>query len=195
MKYQHEVVRDLMPLCIDGIASPQSEQIVRAHIAECPECAAEWAQMQSGSIPQSPAAVPAENIRYAETARRVRRHNRLTRLLTAGIVLVLCGGLYARGLYTSDVHITMHSAMDELVQKNIAEQVFSDEYDQLPDSRILPHLEYEYLGEIRNPKGYAACAYAFVKHPYKELYSFTECEGSRLDAFHFHLLYEVAGGG
>lgn len=195
MKYQHEVVRDLMPLCIDGIASPQSEQLVRAHIAECPECAAEWAQMQPSSIPQSPAERPAEVLRYAETAKRVRRHNRLMRLLTAGIMLVLFGGLYARGLYTSGAHLTMRGVMDDLVQKDIADHVFSEEYGQTPDPHNLPHLEYEYLGEVKNPKGYAASAYAFVRHPYKELYSFTECYGSRKDAYHFNLLYECAGGG
>ena len=34
------VCRDLMPLVQDGIASPESEQLVRAHIAVCPACQA-----------------------------------------------------------------------------------------------------------------------------------------------------------
>ena len=36
------VCRDLMPLVQDGIASPESEQLVRAHIAVCPACQALW---------------------------------------------------------------------------------------------------------------------------------------------------------
>ncbi|MFR7452460.1 MAG: zf-HC2 domain-containing protein, partial [Gemmiger sp.] len=37
-----EVCRDLAPLVADGVASEQSAALVRAHLAACPACAAEW---------------------------------------------------------------------------------------------------------------------------------------------------------
>ena len=40
MKYDHEIIRDLMPLCIDGIASEKSNAAVQEHIAECAACRA-----------------------------------------------------------------------------------------------------------------------------------------------------------
>ena len=36
------VVQDLMPLVRDGVASPESEMLVKAHIATCPDCRALW---------------------------------------------------------------------------------------------------------------------------------------------------------
>ena len=47
MKYEHDVIRDLMPLCIDGIASEKSNAAVQEHIAECPACEKEWEQMKN----------------------------------------------------------------------------------------------------------------------------------------------------
>ena len=36
------VCRDLMPLVQDGVASPESEALVQAHLAVCPACRAQW---------------------------------------------------------------------------------------------------------------------------------------------------------
>lgn len=36
------VVQDLMPLVRDGVASPESEAMVRAHLDECEDCRAFW---------------------------------------------------------------------------------------------------------------------------------------------------------
>ncbi len=194
MKYNHAVIRDLMPLCIDGIASPESEQQVREHIAECPECAAEWAQMQSGSFPQSPAALPADTAKYFETAKRLRTHRIKKRLLTCGIVLMIAAGLYIRGLITSGAHFKMQRVMDDFLI-DVAEQTFIDEHGFIPDRKTLVKPEYIYLGELESTDGMLAVAYAFVKHPEKELYSFTSCDGSRFDRYHLHQLYEQSGGG
>ena len=36
------ICRDLLPLVLDGVAAPESEAAVRAHLAACPECRAVW---------------------------------------------------------------------------------------------------------------------------------------------------------
>ena len=46
------VCRDLMPLVQDGIASPESEQLVRAHIAVCPACQALWQGTEPPAAPE-----------------------------------------------------------------------------------------------------------------------------------------------
>ena len=38
MKYRCDMVKDLMPLCLDHAASASSEQTVIEHLAECKEC-------------------------------------------------------------------------------------------------------------------------------------------------------------
>ena len=39
MKRDCEMARDLMPLCVDGVASEGSQEFVAAHAASCRECA------------------------------------------------------------------------------------------------------------------------------------------------------------
>ena len=39
MKRDCEMARDLMPLCVDGVASEGSQEFVAAHAASCKECA------------------------------------------------------------------------------------------------------------------------------------------------------------
>lgn len=56
-----EVCRDLAPLVADGVASEQSAALVRAHLAACPACAAEWPELAAPAGDANPApAVPAE---------------------------------------------------------------------------------------------------------------------------------------
>lgn len=50
MKTPCNVIRDLLPLYQDGVCSPESRQLVEAHMEECPQCRAEWERM-SAPIP------------------------------------------------------------------------------------------------------------------------------------------------
>ena len=45
-KKECRVMRDLMPLCIDGAASEASRELVVKHVWECEECAKVYAEMQ-----------------------------------------------------------------------------------------------------------------------------------------------------
>lgn len=38
MKYNCNVIRDLIPLLVDGVLSDDSRQVIREHLKECPEC-------------------------------------------------------------------------------------------------------------------------------------------------------------
>ena len=49
MKRNCDMVRDLMPLCIDGAASEESQQVVAEHVAECKSCQQIYQDMQ-GSL-------------------------------------------------------------------------------------------------------------------------------------------------
>ena len=89
MKYDHEIIRDLMPLCIDGIASPQSQEAVETHISECPDCKKEWDQMNKGIEQSVQEPLPEPTAKYEETAKRVRNKNRW--LLLRAAILMLAG--------------------------------------------------------------------------------------------------------
>ena len=38
MKYNCEIIKDLLPLYVDNICSNQSRKIVEEHLDECPKC-------------------------------------------------------------------------------------------------------------------------------------------------------------
>lgn len=87
------VVRDLMPLCIDGVASEESQEYVAEHIAECTECAVTYGSMKV-ELPR----ISAEKERAElERAARKLRWKRVLRAIAAGIVgmLVFFGACYA----------------------------------------------------------------------------------------------------
>ena len=82
------VCRDLAPLVADGVASAESEALVRAHLEVCPACAAEWPGLCAEGERPDQADVP-ETVPLPDDIRVLRRlHRKLNRrsalLLTAG---------------------------------------------------------------------------------------------------------------
>lgn len=82
------VCRDLAPLVADGVASAESEALVRAHLEVCPACAAEWPELCAEGERPDQAGVP-ETVPLPDDIRVLRRlHRKLNRrsalLLTAG---------------------------------------------------------------------------------------------------------------
>ena len=80
MKHDCEIVRDLMPLAVDGTASERSRAMVDEHIAECEDCREMYGEMRQEVVAEPP---------VEEAGRLVRklRWRRLTRVL----LLVLLG--------------------------------------------------------------------------------------------------------
>ena len=74
MKYNCEIIRDLLPLYAEHIASPASTAMVEEHLAECPACRAELDQMEK-PVPVQPEPqpdAPLKNIRSSLNRRRLR---------------------------------------------------------------------------------------------------------------------------
>lgn len=66
------ICRDLLPLVLDGVAAPESEAAVRAHLAACPECRAVW-QAECGDTPSpAPDTLPDDARILCRLRRRVR---------------------------------------------------------------------------------------------------------------------------
>ncbi len=196
MKYSHEVIRDLMPLCVDGIASPESEQIVEEHLAECPACAAEWAQMQHAAAPEPAVPLPEDTGTFAQAARRVRRHNRLkTCWILAGMLLGAAAFVLIIS-YRSGSRFTMKGLAEVFVRDSIGESLWEEQHDDSePRPKQYPMPEYQYLGALWNADKTAATGYIYVKHPDKELYTLACCDGARNDRFNLHLMLQETGGG
>lgn len=52
MKYNCEIVQDLLPLFVDDICSKQSGEIVTAHVQECPRCKEQLTALRDKSVTQ-----------------------------------------------------------------------------------------------------------------------------------------------
>lgn len=80
MKHDCEIVRDLMPLVVDGTASEKSRAMVEEHVAECEPCREMYGEMRQ-EVPTEPLAERGEQV-----VKKLRQRRRLRRVL-----LVLLG--------------------------------------------------------------------------------------------------------
>lgn len=89
------ICRDLLPLVQDGVASPESEAAVRAHLARCPACQTLWPE---AGAPAAPAPLPDDE----KIVRRLQRRMDAWGLVFAAMGLLL-GLLFTRSHIASDM--------------------------------------------------------------------------------------------
>lgn len=82
MKTDCDVIRDLMPLAAEGIASEKSLALVREHLEECPACRAAYEEMKKEEIHPLRSVQPLDGLR-----KRIRRHELTIGALLAALVL------------------------------------------------------------------------------------------------------------
>ena len=87
MKHECSVARDLMPLCIDGVASEESSRMVAAHMADCEPCAEHYRLMKE-ELPGTEDGLEEAAASFA--ARKIRRKRR-SRILLAGLLGMMAG--------------------------------------------------------------------------------------------------------
>ncbi len=105
MKYECDMIRDLMSLCADGMASDASKQAVKAHLEECKICAEEWDLMNQSikTYPKEP--IPEEIKQYHQTAKRLRKHHLIRTTLTFSMASLLAWWIFTNP-YSEGVRFT-----------------------------------------------------------------------------------------
>ena len=93
MKYQCDMIRDLMPLCADSAASEASSRAVREHIGTCTECARIWSEMQQELDLPGDAPAPQEE-GYKKAARKYKKKR-----LAVMLAVFFCGILVTWSVY------------------------------------------------------------------------------------------------
>jgi hypothetical protein len=91
MKLACHIVQDLLPLYEEGLLSEESAEDVRAHLAECPLCQRELAELQNAEIP-APFAAEAPQSRHPFRKAMGRFQRELHAQFCAAIVLFLLFG-------------------------------------------------------------------------------------------------------
>ena len=93
------IVRDLMPLCLDGVASEPSRVLVEEHTKACPECSA-YLEGLKASLPRRTAEeAETERAAFSALAKGLKRktQRRVMRNVLLGVLigaLTLLGGLF-----------------------------------------------------------------------------------------------------
>ena len=96
-----DIVKDLLPLCADGLASTESEELVRRHTERCPECRALLERMRA---PLTGTPEPDGEAACRKALRAHRRKESRT-LLLAALLALACGAalclflLWSRGIF------------------------------------------------------------------------------------------------
>ena len=94
------IVRDLLPLYLDGEASPESAEMVKAHLAECEECRKLFRNYNRFPISIQEAASHGK-YHYSALARRIRRRN-ILQLSAVCAAFLFLGYTIGRILFPSD---------------------------------------------------------------------------------------------
>ena len=131
MTYPCPVIRDLLPLYLDEVLSPESTDAVEQHLAECEDCRAYCDKMRSGEIKAK--ASPDEH-RAVESLKRIKAKlsRRTRRIIAASLAgaLLLVGGCYTlfnvplKSLKPSDVSLSaavypMEELRDDTANPNV----------------------------------------------------------------------------
>ncbi len=83
MKHDCDIVRDLMPMCIDGTASEKTRQMVDEHVQECPPCDAVYREMQGDAKLDVP--VQPQGGAFTETVKKMNKRRKRRALI--GVVV------------------------------------------------------------------------------------------------------------
>lgn len=175
MNHEHEVIRDLMPLCIDGIASPQSQKAVEAHIAECPDCAKEWNQMKNGIQTYESPPLPEDTPKYAETAKRVRKHNRWMLLRITCCFVVILFTLLLITNFHGGARFSARSAAEAMLRDHGVMCLYETPEDYHNASKH----KLTYLGEVTSAEGNIKIIYELIESEDKSLKVFAGCYTER----------------
>ena len=133
-----DVIRDLLPLCADGVASEESRSAVEAHIETCSECRALYEAMHAPVEVQETSKEPD----YMEAVRRQKKANRrfILRLygITLGVILLLVLIWQGKAIFRNRVwtiretSLTAEQVAGEMPQalltraeKDLAKEIFS----------------------------------------------------------------------
>ncbi len=111
MKNECNVVRDLLPMYIDGVVSEDSRELVEEHVAQCHACKVIYAQMKD-ALPENGTQRDRQEFEQAARKLKIRRKRRTAfKVLLGGIlgVFLLTVGLSFIRNYIYDMPLSEYS--------------------------------------------------------------------------------------
>lgn len=100
MKNECNIVRDLLPLCIEDIASPDSAVFVGKHLEKCEDCRREMNRLKAPDLFEQALPDPADAEVFVALQKKIKHRNRI--LITATTIVstvILCALLISLIVY------------------------------------------------------------------------------------------------
>ena len=94
MKHECDIVRDLMPMCVDGTASDKAKTMVEEHVQECPPCDKIYAEMKGETRIELPVQSAAPEFVTTVKKMKSRRKRRTWLTLLTGVIIAAVVALW-----------------------------------------------------------------------------------------------------
>lgn len=141
------VVRDLIPLYIDGAASQDSQEVVEMHLSECKPCRDVYQEMRE-ALPDSGVTKELDELDKAAHRMKKRRRRRIWRNVLIGLllgVLLVVGGDFLRNkLFLDESYLTPFDEYAIVLAQRENGDVYAFNVQEKPrfsTFRIIPDLE------------------------------------------------------
>ena len=101
-KNECNVVRDLMPLVLDRVASEESREIVETHIASCEECRKQYDAMKADLPEETRAEYEEEQKQFTDALKAVKKKKLRRRIRLIALAALACMAAVLIGLFAYD---------------------------------------------------------------------------------------------
>ncbi len=128
------MVRDLMPLVLDRVASDESRQTVEEHIASCADCRKQYEAMKAAMPAGDRAAYEEEQKQIMDALKAVRVQRWKRRIIAAALALIFC---FASAFWGSMVYERQYLRASVLVENNL----YTLRFAQLRDGRLVVYAD------------------------------------------------------
>jgi len=92
MKYDCEVIKDLLPIYKDGVSDEKSNEVIEEHLKECEACKKYWDAINKSEI-TLPEAPVIENASIVDYGKRIKKKRKVVFTTVVSIIAVLLLGM------------------------------------------------------------------------------------------------------
>lgn len=144
-KNECNVVRDLMPLVLDRVASDESRALVEEHMGSCGECRKQYEEMKADMPAETRAEYEAEQRDIVRTLKQMKRQKKIRRILRVVLpavisLVVLIGGMMLYGWLWQWDTVPLENNMYTLSlaqQKDGTVHVIAERFDTIGSSSVM----------------------------------------------------------
>ena len=101
-KNECNVVRDLMPLVLDRVASDESRELIEEHIASCEECRKQYDEMRSALPEETRVEYEEDRKQFTDALKSVRKQRLKRRIRMIALAAIVCLAVMLAGLFAYD---------------------------------------------------------------------------------------------